>query len=280
MHSLVLNDNLALVTGRDGYFLVNRNDLYVGKAIEKYGEYNAQEGEFLKSLTCSGDTVVEVGANIGSHTVGLAKRVGASGKVYAFEPQRACYALLQAQLALNELGNVHAFDQALGAQAGTLWLPHINYGEPGNFGGIALVSSGTERHEKVIVDTLDRFFEDQPVTLLKIDVEGMERQVLEGGEHLLERTKPLLYVENDRVEESPALIDFLLARGYRLYWHMPPLYNPDNHFRVAQNIYGNVASFNMLCVHDTRDCDAAAGLREIKWSGEPHPLANQRHPGP
>jgi len=207
--------------------------------------------------------------------VGLAKRVGATGKVFAFEPQRACYALLQAQLALNELRNVFAYNQALGAQAGTLWVPCIDYGKPGNFGGVALVNSDSGGHETVAVGTLDQFCEEQPVRLLKIDVEEMERRVLEGAEHLLERMKPLLYVENDRVHESRALIDFLLAKGYRLYWHIPPLYNPDNHFRVAQNIFGSVASFNMLCVHDSRACDATAGLREIKWSGETHPLAHQ-----
>ena len=51
-----------------------------------------------------GDTVIEVGANIGGHTVGLAKRVGPQGLVIAFEPQRGCFSLLQSQIALNELG--------------------------------------------------------------------------------------------------------------------------------------------------------------------------------
>ena len=88
MQSLALNKDVALVAGKDGYFLVNRNDMYIGKAIETYGEYAGLEGETLVFLCRPGQTLIEVGANIGSHTVGLAKRVGPTGKVYAFEPQR------------------------------------------------------------------------------------------------------------------------------------------------------------------------------------------------
>ena len=276
MPAYALNSHIALVTGRDGYFLVNRHDRYVGAALELYGEYNAQEGDFLARLLHSGDRVAEVGANIGAHTVGLAKRVGASGRVFAFEPQRACYALLQAQLALNRLDNVFAYNIGLGAAKGELWLPLTDYSRPGNFGGVALSAERGERRERIAVDTLDDLFPDEAPALIKIDVEGMERQVLQGGARLIERARPLLYVENDRVEQSPALIDLLFEYGYRLYWHVPPLYNPDNYFSVERNIYGNVASFNMLCVHGSQHVAASDGLREIKWSGEPHPLAPRR----
>src|SRR5882757_7907517 len=101
MQALSLNDNIALVAGRDGYFLVNRHDVFIGKSIEVYGEHGGLECAFLQRLVRPGDCVIEVGSNIGAHTVGLAKAVGPSGKVYAFEPQRACYALLNSQIALN-----------------------------------------------------------------------------------------------------------------------------------------------------------------------------------
>ena len=79
MHSLLLNKYIAVVKGRDGFFLVNRNDVYIGKALEIYGEYCGIEGDLLTSLIKPGQTVIEVGANIGSHTVGLAKCVGSTG---------------------------------------------------------------------------------------------------------------------------------------------------------------------------------------------------------
>src|SRR4029450_34737 len=68
-----------LAKGRNGYYLYNTNDTYVGRAIEKYGEYGGQEARFLEKLCAAGDIVIEVGANIGAHTVVLARRVSSSG---------------------------------------------------------------------------------------------------------------------------------------------------------------------------------------------------------
>jgi hypothetical protein len=58
----------------------------------------------------------------------------------------------------------------------------------------------------------------------------MEQQVLEGGASLLAKYKPFLYVETDRTEKSRALIEWLFAAGYGLYWHLPRLFNPANFF--------------------------------------------------
>lgn len=85
--------------------------------------------------------------------------------------------------------------------------------------------------------------------LVKIDVEGMEADVLKGGEGLLKRFKPLLYVENDRLEKSETLTRLIASFDYRMYWHLPPLFNPDNFFANRENSYLNVVSANMLCVH-------------------------------
>ncbi len=269
---LTLSKDVAVVAGKDGLFLVNRNDVYIGKSLELYGEYAGLEGEMLMSLVRPGQTVVEVGANIGAHTVGLAKRVGPSGTVFAFEPQRACFALLQAQIALNQLHNVTAFNEGSGAAECDLWLPRIDYSRQGNFGGVSLQRSGTEQMEKVKVRRMDDVFAGASVDLIKIDVEGMEREVIEGARQLIERSRPTLYVENDRVEESAALISLIQACGYRLWWHIPPLFNPGNFFNVKENTFGEVSSLNMLCVHRSSKT-VFETLTEIKLSADRHPLA-------
>ena len=269
---LTLSKDVAVVAGKDGLFLVNRNDVYIGKSLELYGEYAGLEGEMLKSLVQPGQTVIEVGANIGSHTVGLAKRVGPSGKVFAFEPQRACFALLQSQIALNQLHNVTAFNEGSGAAECDLWLPRIDYSRQGNFGGVSLQRSGSDRMEKVKVRRMDDVFSGAPVDLIKIDVEGMEREVIEGARKLIERSRPTLYVENDRVEESAALISLIQDCGYRLWWHIPPLFNPDNFFNIKENKFGEVSSFNMLCVHRSSKI-VFETLTEIESSADRHPLA-------
>ena len=271
MRTLMLDDQTALVEGRDGFFLVNLNDVFIGRSIATYGEYNGAEALFLKRLVRANDCVVEVGANIGSHTVGLSKAAGPGGRVYAFEPQRACYALLEAQIALNRLGNVFAYREALGRECGRLWLPPINYTAAGNFGGVALDAAETAGAEPIEVGTLDEHLTLERCSLLKIDVEGMEEDVLRGGLRLIERTRPLLYVENDRVEKSASLVALILELGYRLWWHIPKLYSADNFFGIAHNLYGDVASFNMLCCPEAYE--ATAGLIEIKSPADPHPLA-------
>ena len=273
MRAMVLNDDVAVVQGRDGLFLVNRHDRYIGRAIERYGEYNGIEGSALTSLVQSNDIVIEVGANIGSHTVGLAKKTGPRGKVFAFEPQRACYALLQSQIALNQLGNVYAFNEGLGTDDATLWLPPVDYSRQGNFGGVSLVASAGENHEAVKVRRLDDVCGDLPsVALIKIDVEGMEREVIAGGIQLITRTKPILYVENDRFDKHSALISLIQKLGYRLWWHFPPLFSPRNFFGVKENEYGGTVSINMLCVHSAQPVPQHS-MAEIKSPDDPHPLA-------
>ena len=265
----ILNDRVVIVAGRDGYLLVNINDIFIGKAIALYGECSGIEVEFLNRLVGAGDVVIEVGANIGFHTVALAKSVGKNGRVYAFEPQRACYSLLEAQIALNQLDNIYAYRRGMGRTKGKLWVPKIDYGVPGNFGGVELASDQAADLEEVEIDTLDGMFGDSPCALLKIDVEGMEEDVIRGGLDLINKNNPIIYVENDRLEKSKSLIALLLDLKYRLWWHVPPLFNPNNFFVNKENIYSYLTSCNMFCCRG--DHEAAKGLIEIKSSDDPHP---------
>src|ERR1700680_4535056 len=190
--AFILDANSALVIGKHGYFLVNRNDFYIGKSIEIYGEHGEIESVFLQSLVKEGDNVIEGGANIGAHTISLAKAVGQQGRIFAFEPQHACYALLQAQIALNQLGNIHAFNEGVGRIRGQLWMPMIDYAQLGTFGGVAMSNEKTSGAEAVDVITLDEKLGDTSCALLKIDVEGMEEEVIQGGLNLIKGQRPLL----------------------------------------------------------------------------------------
>jgi hypothetical protein len=82
--------------------------------------------------------------------------------------------------------------------------------------------------------------------VLKVDVEGMEREVILGARGTIARLQPALYIENDRAERSRALISLVFELGYRLWWHITPLFNPDNFFRHPHDIFGEVVSFNMI----------------------------------
>jgi FkbM family methyltransferase len=236
-----------LAAGRDGYFLYNRNDHYIGRSIEQYGEFSWLEMKLFGQICAPGGIVIEVGANIGAHTVGLARLVGSQGRVLAFEPQRLPFQTLCANVALNSLDNVDCFWAALSSQDGFIHVPDLNPRKKYNFGGVSLV--GSHSGARVTCLTLDQYLTLPKVDLIKIDVEGMEAEVLRGGERLLKQFKPVLYVENDRLEKSEALTRLIASFDYRMYWHCPPLFNPDNFFANKENAYPNVVSANMLCVH-------------------------------
>jgi len=275
MKVLPLNDHRALVFGRDGFFLVNRHDFYMGRALEIYGECGQAEANALQAFVSEGDTVIEVGANMGSHTVGLAKKVGRRGRVYAYEPQRAVFALLQAQIALNQLDQVIAVAEGCGAENGTLWHPPHDYERLGNFGAVSLVGEARDGFQPVAVRKLDDAHRTDTVRLLKIDVEGMETEVLLGARQLIADRQPILYVENDRVEKSVGLVTLIHEMGYRAWWHVCPIFNPGNFFGQPENIYGTVFSFNMVCMpaHVPMEKDAFSG--EVSLD-KPHPLAAAR----
>lgn len=265
----------CLVKGKHGWFLANRFDQYLGRALIHYGEYGEIEHRFLTSFLAAGDCIIEIGANIGSHTVGLAKTVGDSGKVIAFEAQPAIYRILCANLALNALTNVITYACGCGKEADTMYVPVTNYNmpTPHNSGGVSLSAVATGMPVQVM--PLDATLHDlQNLKMIKIDVEGMELEVLLGAQGLLHRHRPILYVENDRIENSQKLIEHIRRLGYRLWWHIPMLFNPDNHFRQTINDNPGIASFNMICLPTEASADTVArcaNLQEVGDSGY-HPL--------
>lgn len=235
-----------LVRAKHGLMLFNRHDLYVGRSLDQYGEYSEAESELFEQVVRPGSVVVEAGANIGVHTLLLSQRAGDQGLVWAFEPQRTIYEILCANMALNGRRNVRCRCEALGDAAGEICVPPMNYDAEANFAGLGL--GGYQSGERVPVATIDGL-QLPRCDFLKADVEGMELPVLRGAAGTIQKFRPILYVENDRLEASPALIEYILSLGYKLYWHLPPLYRPANCFENPANVFGNIVSSNMLCIH-------------------------------
>jgi FkbM family methyltransferase len=250
-----------LASTRDGLMLYNPRDRYVGASIERYGEFSFFESELFAQLCGPGDTVFDVGANIGAHTLGLARRVGPAGFVYAFEPLRVVFNVLCANVALNGLENVQGVHAVVGRTPGTERIPDIRHDEPGNFGSFDASYFGAGRPVPRV--TLDAYAEAERVTFVKIDIEGMEAEAIAGAHALIARHRPVLFVENDRRDRSPQLIADLFALGYRLFWHLAPLFNPANVRGETENIFPDVVSVNMLCVPRER-AESITGFREVR----------------
>lgn len=246
---------------RHGLMLYNINDRFVGRSLDIYGEFSEAEIELFNQTVRPGATVVDAGANIGAHTLFFARTVGETGLVLAFEPQRVVFQMLCANMALNDIRNVHCFQMALGSKAGQANIPVPDYEAEGNFGGFSL-NQEPGNGEEVRVMTLDAI--DFPrLDFVKIDVEGLEAEVIRGSVQNITRHKPLLYVENDRRERSPELIGLIRSLGYDLYWHLPPLFNPNNFFGQEDNVFGHLRSGNVLGVPQSLKADIS-GLRKIE----------------
>jgi len=212
---------------------------------------------------------------MGIHTVPLAQALRGQGRqLVAFEPQPVVFQQLCANLALNSLMNVTAWPYACGEKKGVVTFPRPDYLKAGNFGGVSMspaFPAAGDACVQVPCVRLDEVVESERVGLLKVDVEGFELRVLKGSRALIRRSRPLLYVENDRADNSQELIEWLWAAGYNLWWHTPPLFNPHNFFGVVHNLYGGIASFNMLGVPREVKLTVPAHLVRVEDSSY-HPL--------
>jgi FkbM family methyltransferase len=257
---------------RSGPMLALKADCFITRSLQIYGEYCPDEWRMLKRLIRPGMTVVEVGANMGAHSVDIA-RACAPGPFYAFEPQPRIFQILCANLALNNISNALAYPEGCGEAEGEAVVPLVDYAQVGNFGGLSLQPSG-ERGHKVRVRPLDSL--DLPACgLLKVDVEGFEPQVLRGARRTIQRCRPVIYVENDRCDQQQEVISLVAEMGYRLYWHTPSLFHPDNFRGVQEDLFGAIVSVNMLCIPDERD-NRVHGVRSIDPSNWTCPIRLNR----
>ena len=161
--------------------------------------------DFLRPLVSRGDCVIDVGANIGNHSLYLC--LVCEAKVHAFEPNpialRHLYANIQANSAA-ELISVHPVGLGADRSVGSI-VP----GSQHNLGAARLqVGEG-----QIPVETIDSF-EFENVALIKIDVEGSEVSVLAGAHQTIATSKPLIVAESRTAAERDAVGDILKRHGY------------------------------------------------------------------
>ncbi len=259
---LTLSPHMKLIQTLHGPLFVLATDTTVGRSLIEYGEWSAREIELLRQALRPGDRVIDIGANIGTHTISLAKIVGPQGSVLAFEPQPLIFQLLAANVLINRAANTELVLGACGAISGTVALAGIDYTRDGQYSALSLADLQRLSHEtSAAIQTVNTFVLDDMygadrLRLIKIDVEGMEKEVLRGAERLIERHRPTLYIENEWPETSEELLRTLASLDYRSFWHMIPLYNPDNYYGNPCNRFGHASIVNNLCIPSEMSFDA------------------------
>lgn len=196
-----------------GPMIVSRLDTGVSWQLFITGSHEHEVVSFVIDLSAqcritydSGVHIVDVGANVGTCTVPWAKHCKGWGHVTAFEPQERIYYALAGNLALNNLMNAKAIHGAVSSVTGTMRVPRINYEVLSNFGGIAMKDGllvhgpGQElSYDKHNMNTVNCFALDDSklsrIDILKIDVEGMEMDVLKGAAMTIKELKPVVITE-------------------------------------------------------------------------------------
>ncbi len=195
-------------------------DTHASKWIEEQGkiDYDPAIAKVIEPLLNPGDVAIDVGAMIGAYSYGMKRSVGGTGRVIAFEPYEPSMECLSFNCP-----DVERFRMALGRDEGFgESVPSVKY--PDNVGARTFSMEG----DSVQVKTLDEFwsgrFGGDRVDLLKIDVEGMEPDVIAGALETIGLYRPLIFIEinHDCLEQHGYkwhhVIDPLTRMGYTVKW--------------------------------------------------------------
>lgn len=197
-----------IVNSHYGPMIINGNDKWIGPSIEQFGAWAADDIEVIKNIM---DVQLrerqylvfyDVGANIGTHTVALGRHFQDRIRIRSFEAQRQIYYVLCGNVAINGLDNVVCHHCAVGDGASqTMEIALPDYTKTNNFGGLELIEVANSdnslliknKTEKVDCLTLDGF--DEAVDFIKLDIEGMEYHALQGAQQLIQKSRPICFVE-------------------------------------------------------------------------------------
>jgi FkbM family methyltransferase len=184
--------NLVLIeTDGHAMYIYNRPHFIGVHLSQPYESYTSQ---LFKDAVKPGATVLDIGANIGYFTLAAARRAGADGKVYAFEPGPDNFRLLVRNIELNEFANVTAIPKAVGNESKTVTLTLAEDSDQHSlFAPPMVASTGTIPVECV---ALDDFLQGLAPDVIKLDVEGNELPALDGMRKTLAKSKSLvMFVE-------------------------------------------------------------------------------------
>jgi len=240
---------MTTINGRHGVFETLPGDSVVADSLRWYGEWAETELDLLRRFVPSGGVVADVGSFIGTHAIALARATGPLGRVLAFEPRRDTFAVLGRNIQRNALETIiEARNVGVSSQPGSIRLLDPEEGSQ-NLGSLALV----DHHEgyEVALITLD-MLELPRLDLIKIDVEGMEADVIHGARDTLQRCRPVVFAECNSVSGAASTLAASEQLGYRAFGAIYPAYNPDNINRCPDNFFGSNAECALFLVPEER----------------------------
>jgi FkbM family methyltransferase len=195
---------------------------FIGGCIEPNEFY------FLNSILSEGMVMLDIGANHGIFSIFASPRIGAKGRIFAFEPSLREVGRLRANIRLNSFENIEVVQSAAGDENGVIELTIAGDDHEGQntLGGFAYTSTKRVDTQKVQIQKLDDFVSQKKLArldIIKMDVEGAEFKALAGAKETLLRFKPILLLELQEQSlalqgsSEKAVVDFLKKLGYTIY---------------------------------------------------------------
>lgn len=228
--------NQKLVNTRYGNMYIFMDDPTIGRSLDVYGEYCYPEMTTILSFCNQNSLVLDVGANIGTHTIAIAPYVA---RVVAFEPDPENIDLLSKNAGMQDpkvSKRIAITPIALGndvREVGTVF----------DYGKTKLVDKGN-----ILQTKLDNITGFPNVDFIKIDVEGMEYNVLQGAQNTIAYFRPKLFIEMQDASMNGLVFDLLSSLSYNMYWAPCATYNPDNHNKIKEDVFGKQHGvLNWLC---------------------------------
>ena len=252
-------------------FFANDNGA-VGRSLELYGEWAENELDFVRQFIKPGSVVLDVGAYVGTHTLAFAHFVGADGCVVAFEPLSETFDVLGENVATNHLSNVRLENVAVADRAGSIEIPAVDIADVASFGSTSLRGRSVYAHasSKQRATELTKAAEVPVVAIdglgltkcsvIKIDAEGMESEVIQGAAETIRLLEPVVYAECNSVAEGLKSLRLLKELGYEARLHVVDSFAPDNFFGAKENIFGRAREAALVGVpsHQIAHLDALA----------------------
>lgn len=243
----------------DDYFVRMKGDILVNVpsspaflttyVLLELEDWFEREIRFVRRYLKPGMHVIDIGASFGVYALTMAKAVQPGGEVTAFEPTPATAAMLRKSIERNGFANLHLVPAALSAREGTAEL-HVY--ENTELNSLTALSTGGGCTEQVTVSTLDRQQRDlqwPAIDFVKIDAEGEEQNVIEGGERFLSEQSPLVMFEIAREGRN---IHVTLPAFRRLGYDVYRLIGPDAILVPVGSEAETVVEYNLFCCKPDR----------------------------
>ena len=223
-----------------------KDDGVIGPCLLSYGEWSEGENIIMSQFIEEGDTVIDIGANIGTTVLSLSKKVGEKGKVLAFEPQSQISQCLNTNLTLNGITNVIVDNAAVSKNCGWAKINDKDFEESGRYGEAGISDNGTTKVRTINLDEI----ETDNCSLVKIDIEGHEWDAIQGGSKFLLKHRPVLYMEAKKdVVGTKKFLKWLLDNQWICYWHYAFWFRENNYKKNPNPIHNpGTGDMNILAV--------------------------------